>query len=128
MLLRVKLLLLAPKEDVVGKKQCRFKEEVIMKREVPPLVVHDSVQYHHNIKRLDLKFKRLDVKFKKMHLNFETRLMTMDKDNHMMFLNRDMEVVRAICPYYMIIISIGQLRSGKPEAVKTRYIVTTNLI
>jgi hypothetical protein len=104
MLLRVKLLLLAPKEVVVGKKQCRFKEEVIMKREVPPLVVHDSVQYHHNIKRLDLKFKRMHLNFKRKQIYrlTETRLMMLDNHNHMRFLNRDMEVVRTICPYYIL--------------------------
>jgi hypothetical protein len=58
-------LLLAPKEDVVGKNQCRFKDGMIMKLEVPPWLVHDSVQYqyHHKIKRLELKFKRLELKF-----------------------------------------------------------------
>jgi hypothetical protein len=50
--MRVKLLPLALKEDVAGKHQCRFKEEVIMKREIPPRVVHDGVQYLHKIKRL----------------------------------------------------------------------------
>jgi hypothetical protein len=55
-------------------------------------VVHDGVQYHHNIKRLDLKFKRMRI-----CSMTETRLMMMDNLNHMRFLNRDMEEVRAIC-------------------------------
>jgi hypothetical protein len=92
MLLRIKLLLLAPKENIVGKNQSRFKEGMIMRQEVPPRVVHDGVQYHHNIKRLDLKFKRMRI-----CSMTETRLMMMDNLNHMRFLNRDMEEVRAIC-------------------------------
>jgi hypothetical protein len=104
MLLRVKQTLLAPKEDVVGKNRCRFKEGMIIKREVPPRVVHEGVQYHHNIKRLDLKFKRMHLNFKRKQIYrlTETRLMMLDNHNHMRFLNRDMEVVRTICPYYIL--------------------------
>jgi hypothetical protein len=62
MLLRVKLLPLDPKEDAV---HGWFKEGMIKKREVPPRVVHDGVQYQHKIKRLGLKFKML-LKVKRM--------------------------------------------------------------
>jgi hypothetical protein len=120
MLLRVKITLLVPKEDVVGKNQCRFKEVMIMKL-VPPLVVYNDAQYHHKI-----KFKRLDPM--RIFRLTEMTTMMMDNSNHTRFAKRGMEVNRAICPYYMFIISIRQFGYGKPETVKTRYKITTNLI
>jgi hypothetical protein len=43
-------------------------------------------------------------------------------------LTESMEVDRLIWPYYMLIISIGQIRYGQLETLKIRYILTTNFI
>jgi hypothetical protein len=76
MLLRVLLTLLVPKEDVVGNHQCRFKEGMMMKRELPARVLHNGVEEYHKmkLKRLPLKLR---MKFKMMHLMEKTEMTTM---------------------------------------------------
>jgi hypothetical protein len=46
---------------------------------------------------------------------------TYKHQHHMKHHKRDMEADRGICPYYLLIISIGQFRYGMPNTMKIRY-------
>jgi hypothetical protein len=73
--LRVLLTLLVPKEDVVGNHRCRFKEGMMMKREVPARGLHNGVEEYHRmrLRRLHLK---LMLMCKMMHLMEMTGMTT----------------------------------------------------